>query len=230
MIHYQCSKLPFPLHARDWLQRAIFKKLDNGDLVLVFRTISEKEEDVPEYKRSTMKPPPTRGDFNGYYYLERLPNDCTKLSYIAKADIRGSVPKVVAESGLRTIVSTVETAYEFFERDEEVSNCHFARAHTHNDIFRSRSLLTRCYHSRAFTLWFTQIDKFERDKFVRKIKSDKPPTQAEQFLLSKSLEHVDMRLNDALCLVENSSEMRRIPSSTKKKNAIFSRRTSTKTR
>ena len=40
---------------------------------------------------------------------------------MAKADIKGSVPKVVAETGLGTIVDTPRRAYEFFKRDKEVS-------------------------------------------------------------------------------------------------------------
>ena len=40
---------------------------------------------------------------------------------MAKVDIKGSVPKVVAETGLGTIVDTPRRAYEFFKRDKEVS-------------------------------------------------------------------------------------------------------------
>ena len=44
----------------------------------------------------------------------------------------------------------------------------------------------------------TQIDKLERDLFVSKIESALPPTEAEEHLLSKSLEHADLRLVDGL--------------------------------
>ena len=56
-----------------------------------------------------------------YHEVKRLPFGCSKLTYVAKADIGGSVPKVVAETGLGNIVDVVRRAYNLFERDEEVS-------------------------------------------------------------------------------------------------------------
>ena len=42
---------------------------------------------------------------------------------MAKADIKGNVPKLVAEGGLGIMVEIVKRAYDFFERDAEVSEC-----------------------------------------------------------------------------------------------------------
>ena len=85
------------------------------------RSVDESGDDIPKFEKSSLHPSPTRADFAGLYKLERLPFDCCKVTYVAKADIKGSVPKVVAETGLSTIVDTPRQAYEFFKRDKEVS-------------------------------------------------------------------------------------------------------------
>ena len=119
-ISYSCEKLPFPLKPRDWLSRGIYKRL-NGDYMLMFRSVDENDDDVPKFEKSILHPSPTRAEFAGFYKLERLPFDCCKVTYVAKVDIKGSVPKVVAETGLSAIVDTPRRAYEFFKRDKEVS-------------------------------------------------------------------------------------------------------------
>ena len=48
----------------------------------------------------------------------------------------------------------------------------------------------------------SQIDKLERDLFISKIESALPPTEAEVSLLSKALDHADLRLVDGLHVVE----------------------------
>ena len=120
-IHYLCVKLPFPLKPRDWLNRIIFKRLDNGDYIYCSRSVDESGDDIPKFDKSSLRPSPTSAEFAGFYKLERLPFDCCKVTYVAKVDIKGSVPKVVVETGLGTIVDTPRRAYEFFKRDKEVS-------------------------------------------------------------------------------------------------------------
>ena len=121
LIHYLCTKLPFPLKPRDWLNRSIFKRLDNGDYIYCIQSVDESDDDIPKFEKSSLHPLPTRGKFAGFYKLERLPFDCCKATFVAKVDIKGSVPKVVAEAGLGTLVDTPRRAYEFFKRDKEVS-------------------------------------------------------------------------------------------------------------
>jgi len=53
-------------------------------------------------------------------FFEHLPHDCCKFTYIAKVDIKGTVPKIITESGLAGVVNSVRLAYKYFERDEEV--------------------------------------------------------------------------------------------------------------
>ena len=121
LIYYACTKLPFPLKPRDWLNRGIYKRIDNGDYMLMYRSVDESDDDVPKFETSSLHPSPTRAEFMTLYKLERIPFDCCKVTYVAKADIQGSVPKIVAEAGLGTIVDTPRRAYEFFKGDKEVS-------------------------------------------------------------------------------------------------------------
>jgi len=57
-IYYSCRKLPFPLVARDWLQRSIYKEIDNeemGGYLLAYQHIDEAKTDVPPFTPSTLK-------------------------------------------------------------------------------------------------------------------------------------------------------------------------------
>ena len=83
-ITYSCRKLPFPLVARDWLQRGIFTQVGDDKFVLVFKFIVEATTGVPRI----------RGEAMFLCIFERLPHNCCKFTYIVKADIKGSVPKI----------------------------------------------------------------------------------------------------------------------------------------
>ena len=54
-IYYVCRKLPFPLAARDFLQRGIFAQYDDDKFVLAYKFIDESESDVPPFRQSTLK-------------------------------------------------------------------------------------------------------------------------------------------------------------------------------
>ena len=122
LVRYHCIQLPFPLKPRDMLIEGIFKKLDNGDYMLIYRSVDERDESVPKFEKSTLKPSPTRAELTSLCKLERLKFGCTKITYVAKTDIKGSVPKMVAEAGLSILVDSPRRAYQFFKRDKEVSN------------------------------------------------------------------------------------------------------------
>ena len=121
-INYSCRKLPFPLQARDWLTRAVFAPLENKKgYIVATKSIPDDDPDVPnDFKRSTLENRPIRGEYASLSIFEELPFGCTKFTYLARADIRGKIPKLVAESGLAGLVNTVKVAYECFERDDEV--------------------------------------------------------------------------------------------------------------
>ena len=65
------------------------------------------------------------------------------------------------------------------------------------------------YLSTSTTLNSSKIDKIERNLFVRNIESALPPTEAEVSLLSKALEHADLRLVDGLRVEELDSSGRK---------------------
>jgi len=123
-IIYSCRKLPSPLVARDWLNRGIFTQINDNKFVLVFKFIDEATAtDMAPYTPSTLKlgEKRIRGESTFLCIFDRLLYNCCRFTYVAKADIKGSVPKVVAESGLSGIVEAVRDAYRYFERNEEVS-------------------------------------------------------------------------------------------------------------
>ena len=146
-ITYSCQKLPFPLLPRDWLQRGIFTQIGPDEFVLVYKFVDEKTATVPPYTPSTLKEgvKRIRGELTALYRFQRLPHGCTKLTYIMKADIKGSVPMVIAEKGISGALDTVRNAYEYFQRDEEVDKLerdHFiANMDTAPDLSRDERLL-----------------------------------------------------------------------------------------
>jgi len=85
-ITYACRKLPFPLVARDWLQRVIFTQQNGDKFVLVWKFVDKKSEDVPIFAPSTLKEGEKRirGEFTAVCTFERLPHDCCKFTYIVK--------------------------------------------------------------------------------------------------------------------------------------------------
>ena len=122
-IVYRCIKMPFPLAARDWLNRMLYTQIGQDKFVLVYKFIDETTgyDDVPPFAPSSLpRGNLLRGKLNCLYVFDRLPYGCCKFTYIPKADIRGSVPKVVAESGLSNLVDIVKRSYEFFKRDDEI--------------------------------------------------------------------------------------------------------------
>ena len=99
-------------------------QVENHKFILAYRSIDEsKESGVPLYSPSILKEGEKRirGYSTALCIFERLPHSCCKFSYITKVDIKGSVPKVMAESGLGGLVNKVQQAYRYFERDDEVS-------------------------------------------------------------------------------------------------------------
>ena len=123
-VTYSCRKFPFPLVARDFLNRVVFTQFNDDTFILAYRPIDASKETVPPFKLSTIKEGDKRirGLVTGLYIFERLPNNCTKFTYTIKVDIKGNIPKVVEESGLGRQVDGVRRAYEYFERDAEVSH------------------------------------------------------------------------------------------------------------
>jgi len=51
---------------------------------------------------------------------ERLPHNQTRFTFTTRVDIKGIVPKVIANMGMSGILDTVRQAYMYFQRDEEI--------------------------------------------------------------------------------------------------------------
>jgi len=51
---------------------------------------------------------------------ERLPHNQTRFAFTTRVDIKGSVPKAIANMGMTGVLDTVRQAYKYFQRDEEI--------------------------------------------------------------------------------------------------------------
>jgi len=123
---YTCRKFPFPLVARDFLQRGIFTKIHDDKFIFVNRFIDKRWDDlydVPIFAPSTLKENEKRirGQITILSIFERLPFNCTMFTYIIKGDIKGSVPSVVAEAGLMGNLDLVHRAYVGERTSERVN-------------------------------------------------------------------------------------------------------------
>ena len=119
-ITYSCRKLPSPIAARDWLARGIWFRVDSDNYNFLYKSIEDDDPDLPSnFKRSTLQNV-VRGELTAFYEFKRLPFGQTKFTMTARVDIKGSVPKALANRAIKGFMNTVRRAYEYFERDVEV--------------------------------------------------------------------------------------------------------------
>ena len=119
-INYSCRKLPPPLKPRDWLTRNIIQRV-NADTIKYFATsIHDDDPDPPpSFTKTTLKNI-VRGELSMIHEYERLPHNQTRFTLRMKVDIKGSVPKKIANMGMSSALDQVYHAYKYFQRDEEI--------------------------------------------------------------------------------------------------------------
>ena len=120
IITYSCRKLPSPIVARIWITRNFWKKMDEENYFLVYKTIEEDNPDLPPNFQGTTLKNFVRGELSMIYSFTKLPFGQTKFTMTARVDIKGSVPKALANRAIKGFMNTVRRAYEYFERDVEV--------------------------------------------------------------------------------------------------------------
>jgi len=119
-ITYSCRKLPPPLKPREWLARGIFKQVDEDNFILLYTPVADSDPDLPpSFTKSTLHNA-IRGEFTAMHKYERLPHNQTRFTFTTRVDIKGIVPKVIANMGMSGILDTVRQAYMYFQRDEEI--------------------------------------------------------------------------------------------------------------
>jgi len=119
-IHYSCRKLPPPLKPREWLARGIFRQVDEDNFILVYTPVADDDPDLPpSFTKTTLKNA-IRGEFTAMHKYERLPHNQTRFTFTTRLDIKGSVPKKIANMGMSSVLDTVRQAYMYFERDKEI--------------------------------------------------------------------------------------------------------------
>ena len=119
-INYFCRKLPPPLNPRDWLTRNIIQRVDENTIKYFFTSIHDDDPDLPPNFNKTTLTKIVRGELSCIHEYERLPNNQTRFTLRLKVDIKGSVPKKIANMGMSTALDSVYKAYKYFQRDEEI--------------------------------------------------------------------------------------------------------------
>jgi len=119
-ITYSCRKIPPPLKPREWLARGIFRQVDEDNFILVYTPVADDDPDLPpSFTKTTLKNA-IRGEFTAMHKYERLPHNQTRFTFTTRLDIKGSVPKAIANMGMSSFLDTVRRAYMYFERDKEI--------------------------------------------------------------------------------------------------------------
>ena len=119
-INYSCRKLPPPLNPRDWLTRKIFHQPDAATINYFSTSIYDDDPDLPPSFTKTTLTNIVRGEISFIHEYERLPHNQTRFKLRLKVDIKGSVPKKIANMGMSGALNTVYHAYKYFQRDEEI--------------------------------------------------------------------------------------------------------------
>ena len=119
-ITYSCRKLPPPLNPREWLARSIFQQVDEDNFILFYTPVADDDPDLPpSFTKTTLKNA-IRGEFTAMHKYERLPNNQTRFTLRLKVDIKGNIPKKIANMGMSGALDSVYRAYKYFKRDEEI--------------------------------------------------------------------------------------------------------------
>ena len=119
-ITYACRKLPPPMNPREWLTRNIIQRVDTNTIKYFATSIHDDDPDLPPSFSKTSLTHIIRGEYSVIHEYERLPHNQTRFKLRLKVDIKGSVPKKIANMGMSSALDTVYHAYKYFQRDEEI--------------------------------------------------------------------------------------------------------------
>lgn len=107
-IHYTVTDVPFPLQDRDSYAQFEYEEVSNGVKVSITA--------LPEYKPTNEGK--TRIPFlKGYWLLERISDQATKVTYQLVADPGGSIPTWLANAGsVDTPFDTIKSLRDYLEK------------------------------------------------------------------------------------------------------------------
>ena len=119
-INYSCRKLPPPLKPREWLIRHMFHQPKSNTIKYFATSIHDDDPDLPPSFSKTTLINIIRGEYSVIHEYKRLPHNQTKFTVWLKVDIKGSIPKKIANMGMKGLLDIVYEAYMYFQRDEEI--------------------------------------------------------------------------------------------------------------
>tara|TARA_B110000971_G_C20009796_1_gene501027 strand:- start:778 stop:1593 length:816 start_codon:yes stop_codon:yes gene_type:complete len=119
VIHYSCTSLPTPLAARDWLTSRFYIQIDPDKFVLIIRSLQDSEKQPTLISSSSLQTV-VRGDITTCFEFERLNHCQTKMTISCRLDLKGSIPKSLANRSLSVQLDMVRETANYFERDNEI--------------------------------------------------------------------------------------------------------------
>jgi len=119
-ITYSCRKLPPPMNPREWLTRNIIQRVDTNTIKYFATSIHDDDPDLPLRFAKTTLTNIVRGEISMTHEYERLPHNQTIFTLRLKVDIKGNIPKKIANMGMSGALDSVYRAYKYFKRDEEI--------------------------------------------------------------------------------------------------------------
>ena len=108
------------MNPREWLTRNIIQRVNADTIKYLYTSIHDDDPDLPpSFTKTTIKNI-VRGEISMIHEYERLPHNQTRFTLRLKVDIKGSVPKKIANMGMSGALQQVYRAYKYFQRDEEI--------------------------------------------------------------------------------------------------------------
>ena len=118
-ITYSCRKLPPPMNPREWLTLTLSSgSMQTSSSICTRPSTTTTLISLQASKKQKIYI--VRGEISVIHEYERLPHNQTRITLRLKVDIKGSVPKKIANMGMSGAFRQVYRAYKYFQRDEEI--------------------------------------------------------------------------------------------------------------
>lgn len=119
-IIYYTMRAPFPLNARSFLCRGVWKRIDPDTYIFVYKPVTPSDPHVPKFTPSSIKNV-IPSDYECTWVIRRLrPNNFCHCTYMVRADIKGNVPAIVLNHGAANTLEKLKRAHSYFTKYNQV--------------------------------------------------------------------------------------------------------------
>jgi len=119
-ITYNAQKMPFPITARDYLSRWVWRVDADDSFVIVSVPVTRKNLLRKKFEPSRLET--VTGEFYCICKIERFKHNQSLVTYITKFDVKGSVNQKIVTSMTITEADMVRKFYDFFECDDKIDS------------------------------------------------------------------------------------------------------------